>query len=163
MSSTSEARTLVVRKPRNCPSTRTGATRAKPTPPERSRKVGVRRTMELTCGAIVSLTVTVIVRVAEAVPSPLDPAVAAQEQVQVLTGALAAVTVTIGVWTEPFLALSFQAADGLLDPEASLLFPTYHDPAPFQDLRYELEERHQLRACRCRLCTPSTSATSPAG
>lgn len=40
------------------------------------------------------------------------------------------------------------AADGLLDPAASLLFPTYHDPAPFQDLRYELEERHQLRACR---------------
>lgn len=40
------------------------------------------------------------------------------------------------------------AAAGLLEPTASLLFPTYHDPAPFQDLRYELEERHQLRACR---------------
>jgi len=40
------------------------------------------------------------------------------------------------------------AADGRLEPSASLLFPTYHDPAPFQDLRYELEERHQLRACR---------------
>jgi putative variant cofactor biosynthesis B12-binding/radical SAM domain protein 1 len=40
------------------------------------------------------------------------------------------------------------AADGGLEPTASLLFPTYHDPAPFQDLRYELEERHQLRACR---------------
>jgi len=40
------------------------------------------------------------------------------------------------------------AAAGRLEPTASLLFPTYHDPAPFQDLRYELEERHQLRACR---------------
>lgn len=42
------------------------------------------------------------------------------------------------------------AAAGRLEPTASLLFPTYHDPAPFQDLRYELEERHQLRACRWR-------------
>ncbi|BBK36160.1 cation:proton antiporter [Allostella sp. ATCC 35155] len=32
--------------------------------------------------------------------------------------ALAAITVTIGLWTEPFLALSFQAADGLLDRQA---------------------------------------------
>lgn len=40
------------------------------------------------------------------------------------------------------------AAAGRLEPTASLLFPSYHDPAPFQDLRYELEERHQLRACR---------------
>ncbi len=37
---------------------------------------------------------------------------------------------------------------GRLDPAESLLFPTYHDPAPFQSLRYELEECHQQRACR---------------
>jgi radical SAM superfamily enzyme YgiQ (UPF0313 family) len=40
------------------------------------------------------------------------------------------------------------AADGRLEPTASLVFPTYHDPAPFQDLRYELEERHQRHASR---------------
>ena len=39
-------------------------------------------------------------------------------------------------------------AAGRLDPAESLLFPTYHDPAPFRSLRYELEECHQLRACR---------------
>ncbi len=47
------------------------------------------------------------------------------------------------------------AVAGRLEPAATLLFPTYHDPAPFQDLRYELEERHQLRACRW--IPPSTS------
>jgi len=49
----------------------------------------------------------------------------------------------------PGTPLARELADaGRLEPTASLLFPTYHDPAPFQDLRYELEERHQLRACR---------------
>ena len=49
----------------------------------------------------------------------------------------------------PGTPLARELADaGRLESTASLLFPTYHDPAPFQDLRYELEERHQLRACR---------------
>lgn len=39
-------------------------------------------------------------------------------------------------------------ASGQLDPEDHLLFPTYHDPAPYQHLRYELEERHHLHAGR---------------
>lgn len=39
-------------------------------------------------------------------------------------------------------------AVGQLDPGDHLLFPTYYDPAPFQHLRYELEERHYLRAGR---------------
>ncbi|MHB0980789.1 MAG: B12-binding domain-containing radical SAM protein [Thermoleophilia bacterium] len=40
------------------------------------------------------------------------------------------------------------AAAGHLDPEDHLLFPTYYDPAPYQHLRYELEERHHLHASR---------------
>ena len=36
--------------------------------------------------------------------------------------------------------------DGLLDPADDLLYPTYFDPPPFHRLRYELEERHQLRS-----------------
>jgi len=39
-------------------------------------------------------------------------------------------------------------ASGTLEPEDHLLFPTYHDPAPYQHLRYELEERHHLHASR---------------
>ncbi|MHB1345582.1 MAG: B12-binding domain-containing radical SAM protein, partial [Thermoleophilia bacterium] len=39
-------------------------------------------------------------------------------------------------------------ASGQLDPEDHLLFPTYHDPAPNQHLRYELEERQHLHASR---------------
>lgn len=53
------------------------------------------------------------------------------------------------VYPGTVLARELEAA-GRLEPTASLLFPTYHDPAPFQVLRYELEERHQLRACRWR-------------
>jgi len=37
---------------------------------------------------------------------------------------------------------------GRLEPEDHLLFPTYHDPVPYQHLRYELEERHHLHASR---------------
>ncbi|MHB8869543.1 MAG: B12-binding domain-containing radical SAM protein [Thermoleophilia bacterium] len=40
------------------------------------------------------------------------------------------------------------AAAGALQPEDHLLFPTYHDPPPFQHLRYELEERQHLHAGR---------------
>ncbi|MBI5444507.1 MAG: cobalamin B12-binding domain-containing protein [Deltaproteobacteria bacterium] len=39
-------------------------------------------------------------------------------------------------------------AAGRLAPGQSLLFPTYHDPEPFRGLRYELEQHHQVRACR---------------
>lgn len=35
-----------------------------------------------------------------------------------------------------------------LGSEEHLLFPTYHDPPPYQHLRYELEERHHLHASR---------------
>ncbi len=39
---------------------------------------------------------------------------------------------------------------GALRPEDDLLYPTYHDPEPFRHLRYELDERHQVRACGSR-------------
>jgi putative variant cofactor biosynthesis B12-binding/radical SAM domain protein 1 len=50
-------------------------------------------------------------------------------------------------------------ATGRLDPDESLLFPAYHDPPPFQQLRYELEECHQLRACRWDPTAPATEPT----
>ncbi len=42
---------------------------------------------------------------------------------------------------------------GVLASGQDLLYPTYHNPAPYCHLRYELEERHQLRACRRRAST----------
>ncbi|MFA4965638.1 MAG: cobalamin-dependent protein [Thermoleophilia bacterium] len=56
--------------------------------------------------------------------------------------------------------------DGVLEPGEDLLYPTYHDPPPFQHLRYELEERHQLRDCgrRAVLTAPADRvAATPAG
>jgi radical SAM superfamily enzyme YgiQ (UPF0313 family) len=50
-------------------------------------------------------------------------------------------------------------AEGRLDPKQTLLYPTYHDPGPFRHLRYELEQHHQVRACRW---TPDSTAQEDA-
>ncbi|GAB4252162.1 MAG: B12-binding domain-containing radical SAM protein [Thermoleophilia bacterium] len=50
------------------------------------------------------------------------------------------------------------ARDGTLAPADDLLYPTYYDPEPFHRLRYELEERHQLRAGR-RRSAPAADST----
>jgi radical SAM superfamily enzyme YgiQ (UPF0313 family) len=47
--------------------------------------------------------------------------------------------------------------DGALRPDDDLLYPTYCDPEPYSHLRYELDERHQLRAC-ARRAQPTASA-----
>jgi radical SAM superfamily enzyme YgiQ (UPF0313 family) len=48
-------------------------------------------------------------------------------------------------------------SEGALRPDDDLLYPTYHDPEPHGHLRYELDERHQLRAC-ARRAQPAASA-----
>ncbi len=53
------------------------------------------------------------------------------------------------------LEAELRAAGALRGPE-TLLYPAYHDPEPHRDMRYLLEERHELRACRWR---PGKDAT----
>ncbi len=48
--------------------------------------------------------------------------------------------------------------EGALRPEDDLLYPTYYDPEPFNRLRYELDEHHQLRSCARRAQTAAPAA-----